>query len=80
MKRIKRIIFRKNREVAQIQTTPKLYLYSLFLIYPSGYTVDYMKKNYPFTAPSFSPEIKYLCIAIKNTRIGIVEIIEPAAI
>ena len=35
---------------------------------------------YPLTAPSFSPEMKYFCIARKNIMIGIVEIIEPAAI
>ena len=37
-------------------------------------------KTYPFTAPSFSPEIKYFCIAKKKIKIGIVERIEPAAI
>ena len=35
---------------------------------------------YPLIAPSFSPEIKYFCIAKKNTIIGIVEITDPAAI
>ena len=35
---------------------------------------------YPLTAPSFSPEIKYLCIARKKIIIGMVAIIEPAAI
>lgn len=39
-----------------------------------------LRKSQPFTAPSFSPDIKYLCIIRKNTIIGIVEIIEPAAI
>ncbi len=72
---------------------PLLYIqYCTCLLHPfnelSG-SVDYMKifeegrlavLNYPLTAPSFSPEIKYLCIAIKNTRIGIVAIIDPAAI
>jgi hypothetical protein len=38
-----------------------------------------MLRNQPFIAPSFSPEIKYFCIAKKNIIIGIVEIIEPAA-
>lgn len=31
-------------------------------------------------APSFSPEMKYFCIAKKKMIIGMVEIIEPAAI
>ena len=35
--RIKRIIFLTFREVAKIQTIPKLYPPSLFQIYPSGY-------------------------------------------
>lgn len=39
-----------------------------------------LSETYPFTAPSFSPEMKYFCIARKNIIIGMVEIIEPAAI
>ena len=37
-------------------------------------------KNQPFTAPSFSPEIKYFCIAKKKIKMGTVDNIDPAAI
>ncbi len=44
-KRIKRIIFLKSKEVPQIQTIPKLFSYSLFSIYPSGYISHFFSRQ-----------------------------------
>ena len=50
-KRIKRIIFLKLEEAAQIQTLRKLSPLSLFQIYPSGYNGIIQRKLYPVVPP-----------------------------